>query len=286
MRLVTFEDQHGARVGGVISRGGQDFLVDLASSGLPADMTALLAGGDEVLSRAGHVLLSAASAQLLPLEKVRLLAPVPKPGKILCLGHNYSDHTIEATRPGFPTIFGKTANTVIGPGQPVLLPASTQQVDYEAELAVVIGKKGRHIPEESAYACVAGYTIFNDISARDYQKRTSQWMIGKCFDGFGPMGPWLVTRDEIPDPHNLELRAEVDGFEEQHTHTSKMIFNIPYLIAYLSEVMTLEPGDIISTGTPGRTQRGGDGVVYLKDGEVVSIRISGLGALVTPFSAG
>ncbi len=283
MKLVTFEDQNGARTGAVAQHGMQDFLLDLASVGLPAEMNALLAEGEPALEKARKALDSTPSERMIPLSSVRLLAPVPKPGKILCLGHNYTDHAGSATRPEFPTIFGKTPNTVIGARQAVVLPAITPQVDYEAELAVVIGRRGRSIPEISAYSYVAGYTIFNDVSARDYQKRTSQWMIGKCFDGFGPMGPWLVTRDEIPNPHQLKLCAEVDGFEEQRTHTSQMIFSIPYLIAYLSQVMTLEPGDIISTGTPGRTQRGGGGAVFLKDGEVVTIHIEGIGELVTPF---
>ncbi len=283
MKLVTFEDQTGARTGAVVQHDGQDFVLDLSRYGLPGEMNTLLAAGDAGLEQARQAVQSSALSELIPLGSVRLLAPVPKPGKILCLGHNYSDHAASATRPEFPTIFGKTPNTVIGPRQAVVIPYTTQQVDYEAELAVVIGQRGKNIPEISVYNHVAGYTIFNDVSARDFQKRTSQWMIGKCLDGFGPMGPWLVTRDEIPNPHQLKLCADVDGFEEQRTHTSNMIFTIPYLVAYLSQVMTLEPGDIISTGTPGRSQRGGGGVVFLKDGEVVTIRIEGIGELVTPF---
>lgn len=281
MKLVTFEDVHGVRLGAVRSRDGQAEVVDLTAAGLPAEMIAFLQAGEAALQRARQVV---QSGEGVLLQAVRLLAPVPRPGKILCLGHNYTDHAGSATRPEFPTIFGKTPNTVNAPNQPVVIPAVTQMVDYEAELAVVIGTRGKNVIEADAYNHVAGYTIFNDVSARDFQKRTSQWMLGKSFDGFGPMGPWLVTRDELPDPHQLTLTAGVDGFVEQRTHTAQMIFTIPFLVAYLSQVMTLEPGDIISTGTPGRTQRGGGGQVYLKAGEVVTIRIEGLGELVTPFA--
>lgn len=284
MRLVTFDFNNQTHIGCVIQRGGWDHILDLTDEGLGESMIGFLEAGEAGLMLAGQLCQEASREKLIPLADVVLKAPIPRPGKILCLGHNYQDHTSTSASPEFPTIFGKTSNTVCAPGDVVTIPPVTRMVDYEAELAVVIGRRGKAIPQENAYDFVAGYTIFNDVSARDYQKRTTQWMLGKSFDGFGPMGPWLVTRDEIPDPHNLGLSARVDGFEEQRTHTSQMIFTIPFLIAYLSQVLTLEPGDIISTGTPGRKQRGGgSSPVYLQDGEVVRIQIEKIGELVTPF---
>lgn len=284
MRLVTFEKGHQNCIGCLINHGRQDFVLNLTKKGLGNSLIGFLEAGEEGFLLADQLSRNASVEELIPLSDVRLLAPIPRPGKILCLGHNYQDHTSTSASPEYPTIFGKTVNTVYAPGEVVTIPPVTHMVDYEAELAVVIGRRGKAIPQENAYDHVAGYTIFNDVSARDFQKRTTQWMLGKSFDGFGPMGPWIVTRDEIPDVHNLTLSAEVDGFEEQRTHTSQMIFTIPFLVAYLSQVMTLEPGDIISTGTPGRKQRGsGEGPVYLKDGEVVTIHIEGIGQLVTPF---
>ena len=167
-----------------------------------------------------------------------------------------------------------------------MIPAVTEQVDYEAELAVVIGKRAVRVPEERAFEYVAGYTIFNDVSARDYQKRTSQWMLGKCFDTFGPMGPVLVTADEIPDPHDLELSLTLNGLELQRTSTRQMIFSIPYLIAYISAVMTLEPGDLISTGTPAKTELAKSIPPFMKPGDEVCIRISRIGELINPVTAG
>lgn len=284
MRLVTFESGYQSSVGCVLSGGGIDFVLNLTQKGLGNSMLDFLEAGEDALLLTEELCWNAQKAALIPLNEVKLLAPVPRPGKILCLGHNYQDHTSASASPEYPTIFGKTVNTVCAPGAVVTIPPVTRMVDYEAELAVVIGRRGKCIAEQNAYDYIAGYTIFNDVSARDYQKRTTQWMLGKSFDGFGPMGPWLVTRDQIPDPHNLELSASVDGFEEQRANTRQMIFSIPFLVSYLSQVMTLEPGDIISTGTPGRRQRGsGAGPVYLQDGEVVTIRIEGIGELVTPF---
>lgn len=162
----------------------------------------------------------------------------------------------------------------------------TDQVDYEAELAVVIGRPARHVTEDHALDFVAGYTIFNDVSARDFQKRTSQWMLGKSFDTFGPMGPALVTKDEIPNPHNLELSLTLNNLEMQRTNTQAMIFSIPYLIAYLSKVMTLEPGDILSTGTPAKTSMAKSVPPFMKPGDQVQIQIERIGELTNFVIAG
>ena len=211
-----------------------------------------------------------------------------QPGKIVCLGHNYFDHMgIGKTEPPeYPTFFCKTANTVIGPGQAIVIPRVTSQVEYEAELAVVIGKRARHVAQAHALEFVAGYTIFNDVSARDYQKRTSQWMIGKSFDTFGPMGPALVTADEIRDPHCLELSLTLNGLEMQRTNTGNMIFSIPFVIAYLSAVMTLEPGDVISTGTPAKTELARSLPPFMKPGDTVRIAVEKIGELVNIVVAG
>lgn len=163
-----------------------------------------------------------------------------------------------------------------------MLPPESDQIDYEAELAVVIGRRARRVREADALSYAAGYTILNDVSARDYQNRTSQWMLGKCFDTFGPMGPALVTADEIPDPQMLDLRLTLNGLELQCTNTRLMIFQVPFLIAYLSSVMTLEPGDIISTGTPAKTEAAKTVAPFMHDGDVVTIRIEGLGELSNP----
>ena len=224
---------------------------------------------------------SAEKSQWLPAGEVTLLAPLPRPGKILCVGHNYKGHIGIGREelPEYPNMFCKTANTIIGPGQPILIPKVSAQVDYEAELMVVIGKTTRQVSESEAMANVAGYTIFNDVSARDYQKRTSQWLLGKSFDTFGPMGPALVTADEIPDPHCLDLELTVNGVPKQRTNTRDMIFTVPFLVSYLSEVMTLEPGDVIATGTPAKLPEAASPQRFLEAGDMVRITIEKLGTL-------
>jgi acylpyruvate hydrolase len=179
-------------------------------------------------------------------------------------------------------MFCKTANTITGHGIPILIPKVTAQVDYEAELMVVIGKTARQISEGEAQAHVAGYTIFNDVSARDYQKRTSQWFLGKSFDTFGPMGPALVTADEVPDPPSLDLELTVNGVPKQRINTRDMIFSIPFLISYLSTVMTLEPGDVIATGTPAKLPEAANPQQFLVAGDLVRITIEKLGTLENP----
>lgn len=289
MRLVTFVHQSRTRIGVLSAREGQQGVLDLqrAQPQLPTDMMAFLEGGATALEAARSAVASAPAEAWLPEAGVTLLAPVPRPGKILCMGHNYHDHSGLAVGelPEYPTFFSKYANTVIGPGQPIVLPRVSEQVDNEAELACVIGRRARHIPEGQALDCVAGYTIFNDVSARDFGKRSSQWMMGKTFDTFGPMGPVLVTTDEIPDPGNLELSLTVNGQEIQNSNTRHFIFSIPFLIAYLSEVMTLEPGDLLSTGTPARLEAFRDNPIYMKPGDEVRVQIEKIGELRNTFVA-
>lgn len=284
MRLVTFSYNSGApRLGALLDDGS---VLDLqrANPGLPGEMIAFLAAGEPAMALARQVLEQTPAAMRVPQSEVTLLAPIARPGKIVCLGHNYYDHLGPGqTRPAeFPTIFGKLANTIVGPGQAVVLPAVSNTIDYEAELAVVIGRSAKNVSEADAMQYVAGYTIFNDVSSREFQNRTSQWMIGKNFDTFGPLGPAIVTRDEIADPHNLELSLTLNGLELQRTNTRNMIFSIPYLIAYLSAVMTLEPGDLISTGTPAKTALAKSVPPYMHHGDVVTVQIEGLGELSNP----
>ncbi len=284
MRLVTFEFQGRQRIGAQAGSRIVDFARALPA--LPADMKFFLALGPSALEPAREALSNVKEEWLLPESSVTLLAPVPQPGKILCIGHNYAGHIgIGRTElPDYPNFFCKTANTIIGPGQPILVPRATQQVDYEAELAVVIGERGYEIAEVDAMDYVAGYSIFNDVSARDFQKRTSQWLLGKSFDTFGPLGPTLVTRDEVPDPHCLDFELAVNGIAKPRSRTRDLIFSIPFLVSYLSQVLTLEPGDVIATGTPAKLPEAANPQVFLQSGDIVEIRMDILGTLSNPVS--
>ncbi len=213
------------------------------------------------------------------------LAPVPRPGKILCVGLNYRPHVRESRMelPVEPVLFSKYANTVVGPDTRVHPPADAKQVDYEAELVMIMGRRCARVPVEQALSCVAGYCNGNDLSARDLQFRSSQWLLGKTPDGFAPMGPYLVTAEEVPDPNQLEIVGRRNGVEVQHANTRDMIFSCPDLISYLSRYITLDPGDVIFTGTP-------EGVIlgqsegqrhWLRAGETVSVAVEGLGELTT-----
>jgi acylpyruvate hydrolase len=279
MRLVTFRHHSQIRLGAQVG----DSILDLhrANPDLPNNILLLLSAGASALGLAREALASAAPEMFTPLDQVTLLAPVPRPVKILCIGHNYKGHIgIGKTElPEYPNFFCKTANVIIAHGQPIIIPRVTQQVDYEAELAVIIGKRGHNIPEAEAMDYVAGYSIFNDVSARDYQKRTSQWFLGKSFDTFGPLGPALVTTDEVPDPHCLELELTVNGLPKQRTNTNDLIFSIPFLVSYLSQVMTLDPGDILATGTPAKLPEAVNPQRFLEPGDVVEITIEKLGTL-------
>jgi len=284
MQLVTFVYQGQSRLGTRLVHDGRRYVIDLhaAQPEIPAEMIAFLNAGERARHLAQQSVAAPPDRALRLEDDVRLLAPVLRPGKIICLGHNYFDHMGQGreTPPEHPTFFCKTVNTIIGTGEAIVLPKISAQVDYEAELAVVIGRSARHVSVAQALEYVAGYTIFNDVSARDIQKRSSQWTLGKSFDTFGPMGPALVTPDEIPDPHTLELSLTHNDLERQHTNTRHMIFSIPLLIAYLSEVMTLEAGDVISTGTPAKIN-GEPGVpMFMQPGDTITIRIEKIGELI------
>ncbi len=286
MRLVTFAHQNETRVGALISKNSRDYIYSFsrAQPSLPDDMLRFLQAGDAAMASAKNALAAADERDLLPQADTALLAPLPCPNKIICVGHNYPDHAGE-TPPAFPDIFGKFSNVVIGPNQPIVVTRASSQIDYEGELAVVIGQRARYVDEAHALGVVAGYTIFNDVTARDYQKRSSQWTLGKTFDTFGPMGPAVVTPDEIGDPANLELTLWVNGEQRQHTNTRDLLFSIPFLISYLSQALTLEPGDIISTGTPSGIGASRKPPVFMKSGDQVRVCIEKIGELINPVVA-
>jgi 2-keto-4-pentenoate hydratase/2-oxohepta-3-ene-1,7-dioic acid hydratase in catechol pathway len=259
----------------------------------PRDMNELLARGedwrralDEVLNALATALSPAETPRglLTPLRAVHLRAPLPRPGKIVCVGRNYAEHARErgAETPAQPIFFLKSSNTICGPGDPIILPPNSLQVDYEAELAVVIGKRGRGIAEERAAEHIAGYMLLNDVSARDMQSQDKQWFRGKSCDTFAPCGPWIVTRDEIPDPHKLAISLTLNGETMQAANTGDMIFKIPFLVSYLSQSLTWEAGDILSTGTPSGIGASRTPPVFLKAGDTVSITVEQIGTLTNP----
>jgi 2-keto-4-pentenoate hydratase/2-oxohepta-3-ene-1,7-dioic acid hydratase in catechol pathway len=221
------------------------------------------------------------------LAAATLLAPLPRPPKIVCVGLNYADHAREAglELPKVPTIFAKVPTAAIGPGAEILLPKASAQPDYEAELAFVVGRGGRYIPASRWREHVFGYTNFNDVSARDYQMATSQWIMGKTFDTFAPMGPWIVTTDEIADPHSLDVKLTLNGEIMQSSNTRHLIFGVPALLEFLSSVFTLEFGDVVSTGTPAGVGFARHPPRYLRPGDEVVVEVQGLGQLRNPVRA-
>jgi acylpyruvate hydrolase len=286
MKLVTFVHNGQTRLGALLATqdGEQVFDLQQLEPRLPADMIAFLEGGQAARELAQVALAAARPDQGLDLAAVTLKAPILRPGKIICIGQNYLAHAHEsnASAPPFPIIFAKFANSVIGLGEPIVIPSSVQKPDYEGELAVVIGRRGRNIPETDALDYVAGYMPLNDVSARDWQNRTSQWVIGKTPDTFCPMGPALVTADEIPDVQNLWLRTVIGDEVLQEGHTSLMIFSVAHLIADMSQVMTLEPGDVIATGTPAGIGAARVPPRWLREGDVVQVEIERVGTLANP----
>ena len=228
-----------------------------------------------------------ATGALTRLSTVKLNPPVIAPGKILAVGLNYAAHAQEgdAKQPEFPLIFSKCVTALIGPGDEIKLPAISDMIDYEAELAVIIGREAKSVSADHAMEYVAGYTIMNDVTARDLQRRERQWVRAKGLDTFAPCGPWLVTTDEITDPHSLEIELTVNGEVRQRSNTGDLIFKIPQLIEFISQDLTLKPGDIISTGTPSGVGVYMNPPVFLKDGDVVEISIDGVGVLWNRVSA-
>lgn len=314
MRLVTYRHEGQARTGAFL----QASIVDLnraykaalhhlenanelavADARLPIDMVSLLSGGEASLSAARRAVAFVQERQaagdttlstqgiLYASEHVELLSPVLRPDKVVCLGLNYRDHAAESNMaiPEYPVLFHKVSGSLIGHGQSVLLPRISDKIDYEGELAVIIGKRGKHIAEADALSFVAGYAVANDVSARDLQFRTNQWTTGKMLDTFGPLGPALVTKDEVPDPDALHIKTILNGEVMQDSNTSEMIFHVPFIVHYISQLITLEPGDVIMTGTPPGVGQSRNPPVFLKAGDSVTVEIEHLGSLTNPLMA-
>jgi 2-keto-4-pentenoate hydratase/2-oxohepta-3-ene-1,7-dioic acid hydratase in catechol pathway len=278
MRLVTFVEGGKAARPGLVADGG---VVDLGAEGFE-DAIAFMGAPESVQAEAARAAVQ--SRTRIAMEKVRLLAPVPNSPRIFGIGVNYADHAAESgTRMrDVPTVFMVLSSAVVGPGAEVVLPPNSAAVDYEAELAVVIGKAGHRIAASEWEEHVFGYTIMNDVSARDVQRATSQWSLGKSFPTFAPMGPWVVSKDEIADPHRLGISLTIGGERLQDANTSQMIYKIPALIEYLSGIVPLEVGDVISTGTPAGVGMGRTPQRWLKAGEEMIIAIEGIGELRNP----
>jgi 2-keto-4-pentenoate hydratase/2-oxohepta-3-ene-1,7-dioic acid hydratase in catechol pathway len=276
MKLVTFRHDNHVHPGVVL--GPEVF--SLAATGFHSVLE-IVEGGPDALKRVKTAIETAPAFQL---GSVKLMAPIPRPPKIICIGLNYRDHAIESKLeiPTIPVVFSKYASSTIGAEEAIILPKNSEKPDYEAEMAVVIGKNARHAKAEDWREYVFGYMNMNDVSARDFQMATSQWMIGKTFDTFAPMGPYLVTADEIADPHNLNISLTVNDEVLQNSNTRELIFRIPELIAYLSSVFTLEAGDVISTGTPSGVGFSYKPPKWLKHGDQVVVKVEGLGELSNP----
>jgi 2-keto-4-pentenoate hydratase/2-oxohepta-3-ene-1,7-dioic acid hydratase in catechol pathway len=277
MKLCTFEHDREARLGVVGDAG----VVDLAAEApeLPREMSALLAAGGAALRAAADA--AARARTRLPLASLRLLAPILRPPKFLAVGLNYADHVAEAglEAPKLPTVFNKQSTCVAGPRDPIHMPRVSSALDYEGELGFVIGRRCRHVPRARAHEVIAGYLVVDDVTVRDWQLRIPTWTMGKSFDTHGPLGPWLTTADEVGDPHGLRLRTWVNGELRQDSSTKHLIFDCFALVEHLSTAFTLEPGDVISTGTPGGVGIALKPPKLLKVGDVVKVEIEGLGAL-------
>lgn len=303
MKLITFTHAGKARIGMLEDNKvvdlNESFIAKLKADGkyrakqiaeayIPTDMRGFLEGGDESLEFAkasAEFALKNENVNGIPLvfnrDEVKLEAPVTNPEKIICVGHNYREHILEMGRelPTNPVVFAKFPNTIIGPEDDIPFHPISEQLDYEAEFTFVIGKEARNVDEEDALNYVAGYTVGNDVTYRDIQRRTLQWLQGKSIDGSAPMGPWLITSDELKDPSGLEISLTVNGEERQRSNTANLVFSVQHLVAFLSRKMTLRPGDIVMSGTPGGVGVAMDPPTFLKDGDVVRVEVDKVGVL-------
>ncbi|HEX4711666.1 fumarylacetoacetate hydrolase family protein [Phenylobacterium sp.] len=280
MKLATFE-AGGAPELGVVQA---DRIIPLsrAAPNLVADMIDLIARWTEVEGEVRAI--AGRAADSLPMDRVRLLAPVRRPGKIMAIGLNYADHTAESgfEPPAHQVWFSKAATAASGPFDPIRIPRGSAFVDYEAEMVVVIGAGGRHIARADAPKAVFGFCVGDDATERAWQHRTSQWVLGKSFDSHAPFGPWITTADEVPDPHRLAIRGLVNGELRQQSDTGRLVFDVWDQIEHLSQAMTLEPGDLIFTGTPAGVGAAMKPPQFLKPGDRVRVEIDGLGAIENP----
>jgi 2-keto-4-pentenoate hydratase/2-oxohepta-3-ene-1,7-dioic acid hydratase in catechol pathway len=287
MRLATIQTKAGPRA--AVLRDNYYVDVQATDPQLPASVRELIAAGAAALRAADQ---AARSDKAVKVEagRAKILPPIPDPPKIVCLGLNYRDHAAEsgAPIPKDPVLFSKYNTALIGDGDAIVLPPVSNEVDYEAELVFAVGKRGRNVRADAAMEYVAGYTIGHDVSARDWQlkKDGKQWMVGKTFDTFAPVGPVLVTADEVPDPHNLGIRLRLNGQTMQDSNTRQMVFSVGAVLAYLSQVFTLEPGDLVFTGTPPGVGFARKPPVYLKPGDVAEVEIDVLGVLRNPVVQG
>ena len=283
MRIVNFKKEG---VPGIAADDGSGWHgLTERESGFPGTLPELIARGADLL-RTGAGLLP---MHAIDLKAVRILPPVPKPPKIICVGLNYDDHLEESglKKPVYPEIFGRFAASLIGYGEPIRRPPESSTLDYEAELAVVIGRGGRRIQHDRALDHVAGYSLFNDATIRDFQLRTPQWTMGKNFDATGAFGPWLVTPDGVPPgAHGLRVQGRLNGRVMQDANTDQLIFSVPALIAMISVAMSLEPGDVIITGTPGGVGAARKPPVFMQPGDVFEVEIEGMGVLSNPVQDG
>ncbi len=283
MKLMMFEAGKGPTLGLV---DGQS-VIDLAAidAGLPKDLLALIAAGPKSLAAVKAAAAKALASAKHPLANVKPALPIAHPPKFICVGLNYLEHAKEGGHapPTYPSFFARYDRSLVAAGQPVIRPKVSIQLDYECELTIVIGKGGRNIPEEKALDHVFGYTLFNDVSVRDFQRKTSQWLAGKNFDGTGPLGPVVVTADELPPgAAGLNIMTRVNGQTMQSSNTSDMIFPTAKCISILSEIMTLEPGDLIATGTPSGVAHARKPPAWMKGGDVVEVEVERIGILRNP----
>jgi acylpyruvate hydrolase len=280
MKLMMFEADGGPRLG-VVEDGT---VIDLVACGavVPETLAALIEAGPEALTPLAEAAGNAPEAARLPLVSLKPALPLPRPGKFVCVGLNYAAHAKEGGHeiPEYPSLFVRWPTSLLAAGASIVRPRVSDQLDYEGELAIIVGRGGRHIAEENALAHVFGYTIFNDVSVRAYQRKTSQWTPGKNFDRTGPLGPVVVTADELPPgARDLRITTRVNGETRQDSNTSDMIFSTARIIAILSEFMTLEPGDVIATGTPSGVAHAMKPPGWMKPGDTVEVEIEGIGLL-------
>jgi acylpyruvate hydrolase len=269
-----------ASVAGSLAKRGVVRAQEIAAALVPQSTRAFLEGG----AAAEEAISAVRDWVTVPTASARLHAPITDPGKFICIGLNYRDHAEETGNPipKEPPIFAKWAPSIVDPGEPILRPRGSKQLDWEVELGVVIGRTARYVSKEQALDYVWGYTIINDASARDFQFLTTQWMAGKIFETAAPVGPFIADRQEIPDPHSLELKTFVNGKQMQRGNTKTFIFDVRYLVSYLSGLMTLSPGDLIATGTPPGVGLGMKPPVFMNPGDVCRVEIDGLGSMENP----
>jgi acylpyruvate hydrolase len=283
MKLMMFEKGGGAALG--VVEGSSVIDLAAADASLHKDLAALIAAGPSALAGVKAAAAKAPASAKLALSSVKAALPIARPPKLICVGLNYALHAREGGHPipTYPSFFLRVLTSLTAPGAPVIRPKCSIQLDYECELTIVIGKGGRHIPEAEALEHVFGYTLFNDVSVRDFQRKTSQWTPGKNFDSTGPLGPWVVTADELPPgASGLRIQTRVNGEVMQDSNTSDMIFSTANIIATLSEFMTLEPGDIIATGTPSGVAHARKPPAWMKAGDTVEVELEGIGVLSNP----